>query len=65
MTDPALTALITDAHKKIRAAWTEARTQYPHQPPHPVTTLCAAALAQVEKACAAIDDDTTEDGQHG
>jgi hypothetical protein len=65
MTNPTLTERLTEAHEKIYAAWLAARTQYPTQPPHPVTTLCAAALAQMEKACAAVEADTTEGEQHG
>lgn len=60
MTAPALTASITEARDRIHAAWQAARTQYPTQPPHPVTTLCAAALAQMEKACAAVEADQSE-----
>lgn len=54
MTEPTLTVLATEARNKIYDAWWEAHKQYPTQPPHPVTTLCAAALAQMEKACAAV-----------
>lgn len=60
MTDPTLTARITEARDHIHDAWQAARTQYPTQPPHPVTTLCAAALAQMEKACAAVAAEATE-----
>lgn len=60
MTNPTLTERINEAHNKIHEAWLAARAQYPTQPPHPVTTLCAAALAQMEKACAAAQAGETE-----
>ena len=63
MADPTLAEYITEAHKKIHEAWLAARTQYPTQPPHPVTTLCAAALAQMEKACAVAQADETGGGR--
>jgi hypothetical protein len=61
MTDPNLTERITEARNKIYDAWWEARKQYPTQPPHPATTLCAAALAQMEKACAVVKLGETEE----
>jgi hypothetical protein len=60
MTDLTLAERVTEAHKKIDEAWKESRKQYPTQPPHPVTAMCAAALAQMEKACAAVKADGVE-----
>lgn len=56
MTDPTLALLIAETRDHVYETWLAARELYPTQPPHPVTAMCAAALAHMEKACSAAAD---------
>ncbi len=57
-----LATLTAETRDHVHEAWLAAREQHPHQPPHPATSALAAALAQMDRACAAVDTES-EAGQ--